>query len=397
VRVRVRLAAAFAVLAVLVVAAAASWFVVSSLQQDFAAYWVAGRAARRGLDPYVNQVAVGLWDGVALFRHSRFLYPPLLADFFRPLAALPYGLAKAVFTALAVTAWIGAAVQAGRLAGGASAISALCAGALFAPLYLHLERGQIDLFVLVLLLATIAWRERPLRGGVAMATAVLCKPAAIGLLPLLLVARRFRLCPLAAAAGAGWLLVTLLFAGPARTREYVREVAPRVVRYGEGGTEAMLLDASLIAAAGPRMDGRTYPESALDLDARASLPRLLAPQEPRLWAFVLPYAVLAAGLGWAGRRARGHAQREVLLLAGALPLCVVASPTGWAMGCVWALPLVPLGLSGWHKRPAAWAIVGAGWLLVALPDLLVAQRVLGLIAIVVGVCAALASREGSVG
>ena len=31
-----------------------------------------------------------LWDGVALFRHSRFLYPPLVADLFRPLAALRF-------------------------------------------------------------------------------------------------------------------------------------------------------------------------------------------------------------------------------------------------------------------------------------------------------------------
>ncbi len=34
-----------------------------------------------------------------LFRHSRFLYPPLVAELFRPLASLPYRAAKSLFTA----------------------------------------------------------------------------------------------------------------------------------------------------------------------------------------------------------------------------------------------------------------------------------------------------------
>ena len=34
-------------------------------------------------------VAPRLWDGVAPFRHSRFLYPPLAAELFRLLAIAP--------------------------------------------------------------------------------------------------------------------------------------------------------------------------------------------------------------------------------------------------------------------------------------------------------------------
>src|SRR6185436_700092 len=79
--------------AIAVVASAAGWLAMRSLQQDLAAYWVAGAARSAGLDPYVNHVggpvAPELWDGVAVFAHSRFLYPPLIAELFRPLARLP--------------------------------------------------------------------------------------------------------------------------------------------------------------------------------------------------------------------------------------------------------------------------------------------------------------------
>jgi len=54
-----------------------------------------------------------LWDGLALFRHSRFLYPPLVADLFRPLAALRYQTAKLLFTLAMLGAWLGAAALVG--------------------------------------------------------------------------------------------------------------------------------------------------------------------------------------------------------------------------------------------------------------------------------------------
>ena len=66
-----------------------------------------------------------------------------LLDLFRPLALLPYFAAKALFTAAALAALVAAARLGGR------ARLTLVAGALYFPLYLHLERGQIDLFVLV--------------------------------------------------------------------------------------------------------------------------------------------------------------------------------------------------------------------------------------------------------
>jgi len=139
-------------------------FAVASLQQDLAAYWIAGKARWLGLDPYVNycgsSVAPRLCDGVSFFRHSRFLYPPLAAELFRLLAIVPYRVAKILFTCAAVASWLLTARIVARRPGGRreDAAAVLIAGALFFPLHLHLERGQIDLLLLPLVLA--AWLRR---------------------------------------------------------------------------------------------------------------------------------------------------------------------------------------------------------------------------------------------
>ncbi|HEY8927228.1 MAG TPA: hypothetical protein VIU64_22750, partial [Polyangia bacterium] len=57
--------------AALVLAGLAAWVTFGSLQQDLAAYVVAGRARALGLDPYVNHLLEfgGPWDGLAIYRH----------------------------------------------------------------------------------------------------------------------------------------------------------------------------------------------------------------------------------------------------------------------------------------------------------------------------------------
>ena len=219
--------------AVAAAVAAGAWFTVHSLQQDFAAYWIAGTARRLGLDPYVNQVgsaeAPTLWDGVALFRHSRFLYPPLVADLFRPLASLRYAAAKGLFTAAMLGAWVGAGLlmsARGRAEPGRGRAVFFLASALFFPFYRHLERGQIDL--LVLLLLAIAWRQRarPWAAGVALAVGATFKPALAGLLPVVWAAGRGRSALAALGVGAALLGVSAVVDGPARLREYATRRAP---------------------------------------------------------------------------------------------------------------------------------------------------------------------------
>jgi hypothetical protein len=370
-----------------------AWLATHSLQQDFAAYWVAGNARRLGLDPYLNQVradaAATLWDGVAIFRHSRFLYPPLVAELFRPLAALPYRFAKTIFTAGMLVAWVGA----GLMSGGRRARAwFFVASALFFPLYRHLERGQIDL--LILLLVVLAWRCRrcSVIAGVALALAAAFKPALYGLLPVLWAGGRARAALAALGTAAALVGLTTAICGPARLREYVFSVLPRVTLYGEGGTDQMLLPPDRFPAAPGDdgsdddgttfLDGRRYRTTIWDVPATASVPRLLAPESPSRATGLLPFGLTILGLAWIARRfhresmaddRRGEdvgAAAEAILLFATAVACVITSPAGWVMGLVLALPIVPnagaLWVSGRLSRRAGLALGGA-WAAVAIP------------------------------
>jgi hypothetical protein len=335
------------------VAGVAAWLTRASAQQDLAAYFVAGAARRAGQDPYLNHAGGPLWDGVAVFAHSRFLYPPLVAELFRPLAALPYPVAKALFTAASVAIWVAAAVASARLFDrqerpawtlGASAVSF--------PLFIHLERGQIDLAVLALLLAAWTLRARPAAAGAALAAAALLKPPVAFVLPVVFALDRRRAAIAALAWAAVLATLTAAIAGPALLAEYATRVLPRAARYGEGGTEEMLLPperratiADAIASGTVTLGGARFPLAVWDGPLSASLPRLLAPDAPSPLAGILPGAAALVGLTAAARAVRRRARppiAEALLYFAAAVASVVASPAGWVMGLVVALPMVPL-------------------------------------------------------
>jgi hypothetical protein len=379
-----RAATLISIAAVAVVAACAVGFALTSLQQDFAAYWVAAAARRAGLDPYVNNAVAGAqvpWDGGG-FRHSRFLYPPLAAEVLRPLAALPYRAAKLLFTAGALAAWVVAAALLAR--GRRVSAAMLGAGALFFPLYFHLERGQIDLLLLPLVLGAWRMKQRPALAGVLFAGAASIKPALLGALPAIAALGHRRWAASTVVAAAAALVVTAAVSGPALMREYAGVVLPRAALYGEGGTEAMALherDLQGLQDGGEGdtqvMDGRSYRYvvAPFDRPASASVPRVLAPESPSWPTSVLPYLLAAAAMTWAGRRIARHGaarddDAQLMLFVAALVACVVASPAGWVMGFVWALPIAPLAL---RLRAAAttspWSLraVSGAWIACALP------------------------------
>ena len=386
-------------LAVAAVAAAALVVSFASLQQDLAAYWVAGKARWFGLDPYVNQcggnVVPRLCDGVAVFRHSRFLYPPLAAELFRLLAIVPYRAAKAAFTGAAVGGWLLAArLMARRPGGGPShGLAVVIAGALFFPLYFHLERGQIDLLLMPLVLAAWLRRERAWAAGGVLALAATFKPALLGVLPVMFALGRRRLALATMAGCAVAAGATLVISGPRLVREYVTEVLPRAALYGEGGTDDMLIPPGRLHITDEdgetaELEGLTYKIALAPFDgpASASLPRMLAPESPRWVTSLLPYALVMLGLTWVARRLpRRQAEdddddpgeiddpiiddAELALFIAAILACVVTSPTGWVMNFVWALPLAPLfwtaaGRARLSRRQLG--MLGAVWITCAL-------------------------------
>ena len=385
-----------AVLAVGAVAVAAVAVAMASLQQDLAAYWIAGKARWLGLDPYVNHcggaVAPRLCDGVAFFRHSRFLYPPLAAELFRLLAIVPYRAAKLAFTGAALGGWLLTARLMARRPGGAPshALAVVIVGALFFPLYFHLERGQIDLLLLPLVLAAWLRRKQVFAAGGVLALAAVFKPALLGVLPVMFALGRRRL---ALATVAGCVVAagaSVAISGPRLVREYITEVLPRVALYGEGGTEDMMLPPGTLPITDEDgetavVDGVTYKVTIPPFDgpASASLPRLFAPRTPGWVTSVLPYALVMLGLTWVARRLPRRYEdddpeeidspviddAELLLFIAAILACVVTSPTGWVMSFVWALPMAPLfwtaaGRARVSRRELG--MLGAVWIACAL-------------------------------
>ena len=394
-------APAAVIVAGLVVAGVAVFAMVaatSSLQQDLAAYWIAGKARWLGLDPYVNHVATvpRLWDGVSPYRHSRFLYPPLAAELFRLLAIVPYRFAKVAFTLAALAGWLLTARIVARRPGGRAehALAVLIGGGLWFPLYFHLERGQIDLLLMPLVLWAWLRRDRVLAPGAALALAAVFKPALLGALPVVVALGRWRwaaatlaFCGVAALAG-------LVIGGPALTRVYVTEVLPRAVAYGEGGTEEMLLHEGQLPLTDEdgetaELEGVSYKIALQPFDgpATASLPRRLSPRGPRWPTTVLPYPLVIAALAWAARRlprARepGDAvvvddpsfdDAQLMSFTAAILACVVTSPTGWVMSFVWALPIAPFvwaSVARRRLRAPLLPALSAAWLACALAPLL---------------------------
>jgi hypothetical protein len=396
-----------ALAAVAAAVAASAWFVTRSYQQDFAAYWAAGWARRMSLDPYLNYAGQGgdlalPWDGVALFRHSRFLYPPLCADLFRPLLFLPYLAAKGLFTGAMLVAWIGAGLAVAEDRRTRTVFFA--ASALFFPFYRHLERGQVDL--LILLLLALAWRarERSWGAGAALAAAAALKPAFVGVLPVVWAVGRWRAVLAALAIGGALLGLTAVVDGPGRLREYLMEVIPRASLYGEGGTEEMLLPRVPPGADDDTidLDGRLYQMTIGHAPTSASLPRLLAPETPSPASARLPFVLAIVGLTFLARVLRGgdDPAAETLLYWTAAVACVVTSPAGWVMGLVLALPLAAVGVAvaAGGRLPRGPAVAGAlAWVALALPQPFTgwaAAAALALIGAAVG--AAIALRRGDV-
>jgi hypothetical protein len=250
-----------------------------------------------------------------------------------------------------VAAWAGAAfATAGHVGGRHARAVALAAGALFYPLHLALERGQIEPLVLLLLVVAFAARARAGVAGAALAAAAAFKPALAGAVVVLAALGRWR-TSLAALAGLGAVaLASVVVSGPALAREYATGVLPRASLYGEGGDESMLLPAERLAARADdleagvaRVGGRAYPVAAWAGSASASVPRLLAPRGPTPLSARAPALValaLLAAAALALRRRGGSPASEAILLWATAVACVVASPAGWVMGLVVALPLV---------------------------------------------------------
>jgi alpha-1,2-mannosyltransferase len=365
-----------------------------SLQMDLAAFYAAGESVAAGLSPYENHVERDppIWDGVNIFRHSRFLYPPLAARLFTALALLPYHTVKfawmfASLAALAAAVWLSIRLFCPTVAvEGRIVIVAATAG--FYPVRALLERGQIDAFTLLLLLGALTAMRGSRHdglGGTALAVATLLKLHCVFFLPFLLIRRRWRVVAGFAVTAAILLGLDLAIDGPERVRDYASEQLPRIARHGEGGTRAMSLPGEafreVLRGVEPGrtvMDGRVYAPAYSRFVLNATLvhsPIGRALRSIGLGPSLVSLVLLGAGLALLTLLAPGD---DALCGLSVMVLILLCAPVTWAMSAVWLLPVLAVVVGradSWRRPPVIACAVGL--IVAGVPD--VYERTVGTI------------------
>jgi hypothetical protein len=379
-----------------------------SVQMDLSAFYGAGESLRLGLDPYRNNYPAVV-TGTDFMRYSGFLYPPLTGLLFKALAALPYDKFKMLWDfsqpvwALAcgavLLAWLRRSGRAAAAPWGV-ALFYLALSVAF-PLRMEMDRGQVDLMLLLLLLSGLVLvevYERGVAGGLLLGLAPLLKLHALYLLPFLLIRRRWSALAGSAIALAAIVAAHLLVV-PSLSKAYVFDVLPRmdgssVERPAEWihVTERDWADMSR-----PSWDqvvqrsGRSYRREGLDTEltvANASLARQLYEDVPilkRVGRSRLSIGIFAGCflLAFAAVRRRPHPWSGTTTLAFwmmAIGVVLLSAPLTWTMATVTLLPAAALAPSWiedqeWPHRRRALIMLFAGLLLVVLDTRVVYHEV----------------------
>lgn len=199
-------------------------------QIDFAAYYLAARALRAGMDPYDPQTLAALASSAGITAYTPYIYPPLLAVIVMPLAGLPYPAAAALWLALSAAALVCALSMLRSMVEIPDRVfTAVAAAAFVFPAAHHtLELGQVNHFLLLLIAgAALAPRARTAGALLGVAAAIKVFPAAIG--GAFLVKKNYPV--LTAAVAAGLVVTAASVASPTSHRafrEWIDHVLPQI-------------------------------------------------------------------------------------------------------------------------------------------------------------------------
>ncbi len=301
-------------------------------QGDFNVYYRAGHRVLHGLAVYPPA------------DNDRFLYAPIFAICFAPLAAMPRHLAQFFFFIINAFALVEFVRGAGViLFGRAQRLPALL---IVLPVLLafrfignNIEHGQINLPTLALITWAIIYsdEDRPVWSGLMLAAAILIKPFAILAALHLALWRRFGALGWSIVAGIALLILPVVVFGPHglidQTSAYVSAVTSMTNRY-----RTMITNQSAVAAIA-RIVSRA---GSIDAETSAT---------PALVGTGLELAlVIAVSLwDWTSRHREGFAGR--LALCGMFCLMPSLMPISWkSYYAALLLPYMALGAALWRGR-----------------------------------------------
>jgi alpha-1,2-mannosyltransferase len=303
-------------------------FAIAYRPFDLSIYLWGGHSVTEGLRLYLVQP-----------RANWFTYPPFAAAVFTPLAALPAVVVDVAWELASIAAFAWSCVLALRLAGyrpsGPVLAAVVGAGFLLEPVYHTLYLGQVNLFLLALVMTDIwrAARGRTAGIGVGLAAAIKLTPAIF--IALFLLTRRTRDAVIAAGTFAGCALAGYLV-DPSASRLYWTRLFYDTARVNA----TYISNQSPYAAVARIMGGVGHVGS---------------------WYLAIPLILGGLGLAVAATLARRQDWLGAAAVTGTTSLLV--SPISWTHHWVWIMPaLVVLLRGGTASRITA----ACGYLLFAL-------------------------------
>lgn len=382
-------------------------FSEQSIQMDFTAYYAAGKSLNNGLSPYLNHVLSRweLWDGIASFKHSRFLYPPLVANLFQPLASLPYINAKYIWNFFNLICFILCFLllafiifRNDKSERYKKFNKILISGILafnFFPFLALLERGQIDLVTLFFILLGFSFflkkNKNEFLSGVFFGIATLFKLYSFLLIPFFFVQKKYKVIYGYLTGIAVLVLLTVVFSGIQISYEYLTTEAPRIAKYGSSGTPEMQLPVWILQAYLPMtptsisiIDGRMYLTESISFNSKASFIRLFEVTLPKLFSnSVYSFFVFAVFfllfLYFKKKNLLGHYGNKFIFWQMILIVITLSSPYTWLMNLVWLMPFAFILVNELpdlikEKKYIASSFLVAGFILLAYPDNLLVTK-----------------------
>ncbi len=307
------------------------------IQGDFAIYYRTGQRVLAGAAIYPPDEA------------DRFLYAPIFAILFAPLALLPRRLAQLAFCIVNAGALVAFITGSGvMLFGRGFRLSAalIAMPVIFTIIFIgnNFEHGQVNLPVLAMCVWAIVYARESRRvvAGAMLAAAMLIKPFAIFLALYLLLRSRFAVLGWTIVAGAILIAAPILVFGPRgaidQTQAYLHAVASMTGRY-----RVMLTNQSAVAWLA-RLAGRFAGDAAAEG---------IAP----LWAGMIFEAALAAIEAWwiaaAVRAGDDEINLDRMAVAGMFCLMPGFAPISWkSYYAALLVPYMALIAILWEQRRA---------------------------------------------
>jgi len=286
-------------------------FVAAYKPFDLNIYLWGGRAVTHGLRLYLVQADAN-W----------FTYPPFAATLFAPVAGVPAAVAKLAWELGSVAALAWACVLTVRLAGyrptRTAIVTMTAAAVVLEPVYHTLFLGQVNLFLMALVLADL-WRVsrgRPAGIGIGVAAAVKLVPGIF--IVLLLLTRRFR----DAAIAAGTFVCCGLIGDvvdPSASKLYWTRLFFDTKRVSDGYISNQSLYAAVVRVLG-------------------------GPSHAGTWFLLVALAIGTAGLAVAAILARRGDWLAAAAVTGITGL--VVCPISWTHHWVWVVPTLVVLLRG---------------------------------------------------